>query len=191
MCVECRRTQHRKEAAVVRELRRKIHTPFVHDATVEHFFSAQAARDRFSKLSYAQTSVLFDKNRGEWRMARKFGPSQSVQQICGYVQTCPGITSKILREQITNAKKARAMESVPTVDDGEKTEQDILGEFLDTFDVPGSSASVMRICDSKSAEALKLPMVAELGTARVKPRSSHSVHRCGCSVRSRRGRRGL
>ena len=53
----------------------------VHDATVEHFFSAQAARDRFSKLSYAQTSVLFDKNGGEWRMARKFGPSQSVQQL--------------------------------------------------------------------------------------------------------------
>ena len=45
-------------------------------------------------------------------MARKFGPSQSVQQICGYVQACPAITSKILREQITNAKKARAMESV-------------------------------------------------------------------------------
>ena len=84
----------------------------VHDATVEHFFSATAARDRFSKLSYAHTSVLFDKNGGEWRLARKFGPSQSVQQICGYVQSCPSITSKILREQITNAKKARAMESV-------------------------------------------------------------------------------
>ena len=84
----------------------------VHDATVEHFFSAAAARDRFSKLSYAQTSVLFDKNGGEWRMARKFGPSASVQQIQGYVASCPDITSKILREQITNAKKARAMESV-------------------------------------------------------------------------------
>ena len=45
-------------------------------------------------------------------MARKFGPSASVQQICGYVASCPAITSKILREQITNAKKARAMESV-------------------------------------------------------------------------------
>ena len=45
-------------------------------------------------------------------MARKFGPSASVQQIQGYVASCPDITSKILREQITNAKKARAMESV-------------------------------------------------------------------------------
>ena len=45
-------------------------------------------------------------------MARKFGPSASVQQIQGYVANCPMITSKILREQITNAKKARAMESV-------------------------------------------------------------------------------
>ena len=35
ICVDCRRTPNRKEWAVVRELRRKIKIPFVHDVTVD------------------------------------------------------------------------------------------------------------------------------------------------------------
>ena len=74
--------------------------------------AAAAARDRFSKLSYAHTSVLFDKNGDEWRLARKFGPAASVQPVQTYVAQSPGITSKGLRDLVATSKKTSAMESV-------------------------------------------------------------------------------
>ena len=119
-----------------------------------HFFAAAAARDRFSKLSYAHTSVLFDKNGDEWRLARKFGPAASVQQVQTYVAQSPGLTSKTLRELISAAKKTSAMESVfeavwrVSVLDMESTLRDATSKlFRDT--------SVLKEVREKRARAVK------------------------------------